>query len=186
MNSDQQQILNAADSVTNELQKPWSLSTLERSLLFVVGFVTYFLAFLSGRAFVEWQFGLAIVLAAVATVVIPVLYRENKRVTSQLNDGRFCTCFSCSIVYLLLFGVGLFPMLVVWIGGKTTYKLIAGLGSILIVSVIVLYLENERVSSQLIEENTKARTFVQALAFLGLAIIVGGIGWISGTLCVPS
>jgi len=181
INSNQADTLGSANGVVTETQKPWSLSTLERSLLFVVGFATYFLAFLSGRAFVEWQFGLTIVLAAVATVVLPVLYRENKRVTSQLNDERFCTCFCCSITYLLLFGVGLFPMLVVWIGGKTTYELIAGLGSILIVSVLVLYMENERVSSQLSEEVPKPRTFRHALIFVALAIIVGGVGWLVGT-----
>lgn len=114
-------------------------------------------------------------------IVVPALSRKNKRVTSELNDENFCPCFVCSIEYLLLVGVGLIPVLAVWIGGRTSYKLIAGLGAILIIFVPILYMENDRVSSQLGEEVTKPRTFVHALTFLGLAIIVGGIGWISGT-----
>ena len=129
----------------------------------------------------EWQFGLTIVLAVVMAIVIPVFSRENKRVTSELNDKPFCPCFVCSIEYLLLVGVGLIPVLAVWIGGKTTYKLIAGLGGILMIFVPILYLENERVSSQLSEEITEPRTFKHALTFVALAIIVGGLGWTGGT-----
>ena len=180
INADPQQVFNAADSVVKEPQKSWSLSTLERSLLFGVWFLAFFLAFRAGRSIMEWQFGLTIVLATVMTVVIPVLSRENKRVTSELDDKPFCPCFVCSIEYLLLVGIGLIPVLAVWIGGKTTYKLIAGLGGILIIFVPILYLENERVSSQLGEEVTEPRTLMHALTFLGLTIIVGGIGWISG------
>lgn len=171
----------AADSVVKAPLKSWSLSTLERSLLFGVWFFAFFFAFRAGKSLMEWQFGLTIVLTVVMAIVIPVFSRENKRVTSELNDKPFCPCFVCSIEYLLLVGVGLIPVLAVWIGGKTTYKLIAGLGGILIIFVPILYLENERVSSRLSEELTKPRTFVHALTFLGLAIIVGGIGWISGT-----
>ena len=181
MNSDPQQMFSAADSVVKEPQKSWSLSTLERSLLFGVWFLAFFLAFRAGRSMMEWQFGLTIVLAVVMTVVIPVLSRENKRVTSELNDKPFCPCFVCSIEYLLLVGVGLIPVLAVWIGGKTTYKLIAGLGGLLIIFVPILYLENERVSSQLGEEITEPRTFRHALTFVALAIIVGGVGWGCGT-----
>lgn len=181
MNADPQQTFNAADNVVKERQKPWSLPTLEHSLLFFVGFFAYFLAFRAGRNIMEWQFGLTIALAGVMTIVIPVLSKENKRVSSELDDKYFCSCFACSIEYFLFAGVGLIPVLAVWITGRTTYKLIAGLGAILIIFVPILYLENERVNSQLSEEVTEPRTFRHALAFVGLAIVVGGAGWISGT-----
>ena len=86
MNADPQQTFNAADSVVKEPKKSWSLSTLERSLLFGVWFLAFFLAFRAGRSIMEWQFGLTIVLAVVMTIVIPILSRENKCVTSELND----------------------------------------------------------------------------------------------------
>ena len=181
INFDQVDIPSAADGVVAETRKPWRLPTLERALLSVIGFLAFFLAFRAGRAFVEWQFGLTIVLAAVIAVVIPVLSRENKRVTSELNDEPFCPCFVCSIEYLLLVGVGLITVLAVWIAGKTTYKLVAGLGGLLIIFFPILYLENDRVSRQLSEETAAPRNFIHALTFLGLTIIVGGIGWISGT-----
>ena len=181
INADLQPTFNAADSVVKEPKKLWSLSTLERSSLFGVWFLAFFLAFRAGKSIMEWQFGLTIVLAVVMAIVIPVFSRENKRVTSELNDKPFCPCFVCSIEYLLLVGVGLIPVLAVWIGGKTTYKLIAGLGGILMIFVPILYLENERVSSQLSEEITEPRTFKHALTFVALAIIVGGLGWTGGT-----
>lgn len=181
MNADLQQTSNAADSVVKAARKSWSLPTSERALLTIVGFFTYFLAFRSGRALVEWQFGLTITLTVVMAIVVPALSRKNKRVTSALNDENFCPCFTCSIEYLLLVGVGLIPILAVWISGKTSYKLIAGLGGILIIFVPILYLENERVSSRLSETVTEPRKFRHALAFLGIAIIVGGVGWVGGT-----
>lgn len=181
IDSDPQPTFNADDSVVKEARKSWSLPTSERALLTIVGFFTYFLAFRSGRALVEWQFGLTITLAVVMAIVVPALSRKNKRVTSELNDENFCPCFTCSIEYLLLVGVGLIPVLAVWIGGRTTYKLIAGLGAILIIFVPILYLENERVSSQLSKEVTEPRTFWHALTFLGLAIIISGVGWSGGT-----
>ena len=181
INANPQRTFNPDDSIVKEPQKLWGLSTLERSLLFGVWFLAFFLAFRAGSSIMEWQFGLTIVLAVVMAIVIPVFSRENKRVTSELNDKPFCPCFVCSIEYLLLVGVGLIPVLIVWIGGKTTYKLIAGLGGILIIFVPILYLENERVSSQLSEEITEPRTFRHALIFIGLATIVGGVGWVCGT-----
>lgn len=76
---DLQPTFNAADSVVKEPQQPWTLPTLERALLTVIGFFAYYLAFRAGRTFVEWQFGLTIVLAVVTAIVIPVLFRENKK-----------------------------------------------------------------------------------------------------------
>ena len=128
INSNPQQTFNADDTVVKAPQKPWSLPTSERALLTVIGFFAYFLAFRFGRALVEWQFGLTIVLAVVMAVVIPVLSRENKRVTSERDDKPFCSCFFCSIEYFIFAAIGLILVLVVWMAGKTTYKLIAGLG----------------------------------------------------------
>ena len=181
INADQQQVFHASDNVANEPQKPWSLPTSERALLTVIGFFAYFLAFRFGRALVEWQFGLTIVLAVVMATVLPVLFRENKRVTSELNDKPFCSCFFCSIEHFIFAAIGLVLVLVVWMAGKTTYKLIAGLGGGLIIFFPILYLENERVSSQLSEGSTEPRKFRYALIFLGLTIIVGSVGWIIGT-----
>ena len=182
INSDPQPTFNVSDSVAQEPQKAWSLPTLERALLTVIGFFAYILAFRAGRSIMEWQFGLTIVLAVVMAVVIPVLSRENKRVTSERDDKPFCSCFFCSIEYFTLAVIGLILVLAVWIAGKTTYKLIAGLGGGLIIFFPILYLENERVSSQLSEEHTEPRKFRHALIFLGLAIIVGSVGWIVGTV----
>ena len=181
INSDPQRTLNAADSVVKEPRKSWSLPTSERALLTIVGFFTCFFAFRSDRALVEWQFGLTIALAVVFAIVVPALSRKNKLVTRELNEENSCPCFTCSIEYIFFAGVGLISVLVVEIVGRTTYGLIAGLGGILIIFVPILYLENERVSSQLSEEITEPRTFRHALTFLGLAIIVGSVGWIGGT-----
>jgi len=181
INSNQADTLGTADGVVTETQKPWSLSTLERSLLFGVWFLGFFFAFRTGKSMMEWQFGLTIVLALVMTIVIPAFSRENKRVTSKLNDKPFCPCFVCSIEYLLWAGVGLILVLVVWIGGKTTYKLIAGLGGLLIIFVPILYLENDRVNSRLSEEVIEPRNLMHALIFILLAVMVGSVGWIIGT-----
>ena len=179
INSELQQT--SSDSIVKAPQKPWSLPTSERALLTVIGFFAYFLAFRFGKTLVDWQLGLTMVLAVVVTIVIPVLSRENKRRTSELNDKPFCSCFFCSIEYFALAAVGLILILVVWIAERTTYKLIAGLGGVLIIFFPILYLENERISSQLIEETTEPRKFRHALIFIGLAIIVGSVGWIVGT-----
>ena len=181
INSDPQRTFNAADSVVKEPQKSWGLPTSERALLTIVGFLTYFFAFRSGRALVEWQFGLTITLAVIMAIVVPALSRRNKRVTSELNDENFCPCFTCSIEYLMFAGVGLIPVLAVEIVGRTTYKLVAGLGVILLFLVPILYLENERVTSRLSEEITEPRTFRHALTFLGIAVVVGSVGWTGGT-----
>ena len=173
--------LNTSDNVVQETRKPWSLPTLERALLTVIGFFAYYLAFRAGRTFVEWQFGLTIVLAVVMLIVVPALFRENKRVTSELNGKQLCTCFVCSIESLIFVGVVLIPILAVWISGRTAYKLIAVLGGILIVFFPILYLENERVSSRLSEEDAEPRNLMHALIFILLAVIVGGVGWIVGT-----
>ena len=178
INSDQQQTFNTSDNVIKEPQKPWSLPNLERSLLFIVAFFAYFLAFSFGRGLAEWRFGLTIILSAVLGT-IPALYVENKRLTNQLSDGHFCIL--CYIGSIGLAGLAMLPVLAAWIGGIITYKLIASLVLFVIVFVPILYLENERVNSQLSEEITKPRTFRHALAFVALAIIVGGIGWMVGT-----
>ena len=181
INSDLQQTFNTDDRVVKAPQKSWSLPTSERALLTIVGFFTCFFAFRSDRALVEWQFGLTIALAVVFAIVVPALSRKNKLVTRELNEENFCPCFTCSIEYIFFAGVGLISVLVVEIVGRTTYGLIAGLGGILMFLVPILYLENERVRSQLSEEVTEPRTFRHALTFVGLAIIVSGVGWIVGT-----
>lgn len=181
INADLQQTFNAADSVVEEPRKSWNLPTLERALLTVIGFFAYYLAFRAGRTFVEWQFGLTIVLAVVTAIVIPALFRENKRVTSELNGKQLCACFVCSIEIFIIIGIDLIPLLAVWISGRTGYKLIAGLGGVLIIFFSILYLENERVSSRLSEEVTEPRNLMHALIFILLAVIVGSMGWIVGT-----
>lgn len=178
---DLQPTLNTPDNVVQETRKPWSLPTLERALLTVIGFFAYYLAFRMGRTFVEWQFGLTIVLAVVTAIVIPALFRENERVTSELNGKQLCACFVCSASIFVIIGFDLIPILVVWISGKTGYKLIACLGAVLIIFFPILYLENDRVSSQLSEEVTEPRNLMHALIFIVLALIVGSMGWIVGT-----
>ena len=176
---DLQPTFNASDNIVKEPQKPWSLPTLERALLTVIGFFAYYLAFRLGRAFVEWQFGLTIILSAVLGIAVPALYVENKRLTNQLSNGHFCIL--CYIGGIGLAGLAMIPVFFAWIGGIITYKLIAPLVLFVIVFVPILYLENERVSSQLSEEITEPRTFRDALTFVALAIIVGGVGWGCGT-----
>ena len=180
MDVDPQQTFNASDNVVKEPQKPRGLPILERALLFVVGFFAYFVAFRFGRAFVEWQFGLTIILSAVLGIAVPALYVENKRLTNQLSNGHFCIL--CYIGGIGLAGLAMIPVFFAWIGGTITYKLIAPLVLFVIVFVPILYLENERVSSQLSEEITAPRTFRHALAFVALAIIAGGVGWGCGTV----
>ena len=179
INSDQADTLGTVDGVVTEPRKSWSLPTLERALLTVVGFFAYFLAFRFGRSFVEWQFGLTIILSAVLTITIPVLYVENKRITRQLSNGHFC--IRCYIGSIGLAGLAMLPVCFAWIGGIITYKLIAPLVAFVILFPSILYLENDRVSIQLSEEGTEPRTFRHALIFVALAIIVGGFGWAGGT-----
>ena len=181
INSDQADMLGTADGVVTETQKPQSLPTLERALLTVIGFFAYYLAFRAGRTFAEWQFGLTIVLAVVTTIVITALFRENERITSELKGKQLCACFVCSISTFIISQIGLIPVLAVWISGRTGYKLIAGLGAVLIIFFPILYLENDRVSSQLSEEATEPRNLMHAFIFFVLAVIVGGFGWIVGT-----
>ena len=85
---DLQPTFNASDNVVKEPQKLWSLPTLERALLTVIGFFAYYLAFRFGRGLAEWQFGLTIILSAVLAITVPALYIENKRLTNQLSDGH--------------------------------------------------------------------------------------------------
>ena len=179
VSADQQQTSNAADNAVKALQKPQSLPSLERALLFVVGFFAYFLAFRFGRGLVEWHFGLTIILSAVLGITIPALYVENRRLTNQLNDGHFC--IFCYIGGIGLAGLAMLPVFFTWIGGIITYKLITTLVLFVILFPSILYLENDRVSSQLSEEVTAPRTFWHALIFITLAIIVGGVGWSGGT-----
>ena len=179
INSDPQQTFNVPDSVVTEPQKPSSLSSLERPLLFVVGFFAYFLAFRFGRTLMEWQFGLTIILCAMLGIIIPALYVENKRLTNQLSDGHFCPF--CYIGGIGLAGLAMLPVFFVWIGGIITYKLIAPLVLFVILFPSILYLENDRVSNQLSEEITEPRNLMHALIFIVIAIIVAGVGWGSGT-----
>ncbi len=182
INADQVDILGNADGVVTETQKPWSLPTLERALLTVIGFFACFLAFRFGRNLVEWQFGLTITLSAVLAVTIPVLLMENKRATNELSEKRPCACFFCSIFDRFFWiGIAHIPIFIVWIGGRTTYKLIAALIGFLIIFVPILYLENERLSSQSSEEVTKPRNLMHVLIFIVLAVMVGSVGWIVGT-----
>ena len=181
MDVDPQQTFNASHNVVKEPQKPRSLPTLERALLTVIGFFVYYLAFRSGRTFVEWQFGLTIVLAGIIVIVEPALLRENERVTSELNGKQLCSCFVCFIRTFILVGIALIPIVGVWLSGRTTYKLIASLGGILIIFSTILYLENDRVNSQLSEEITEPRTLKHSLIFIFLAVMVGSVGWILGT-----
>lgn len=176
---DLQPAFNAPDNVVKEPQKPWNLLTLERALLTVIGFFAYYLAFRAGRTFVEWQFGLTIILSAVLAITVPALYVENKRLTNQLSDGHLSIlCYTGSIG---LAGLAMLPVFFAWIGGIITYKLIAILAFFVIFFLPILYLENERVGSQLNEEITESRTFRHALIFVALTIMVGSIGWIVGT-----
>ena len=179
INADLQQTFNASDDVVKEPQKPRNLPTLERSLLFLVGFFAYFLAFRFGKGIMEWQFSLTIILSAVLAIIVPALYVENKRLTNQLSNGHFCIL--CYIGGIGLAGLAMLPVFFAWIGGIITYKLIAPLVLFVIMFVPILYLENERVSSQLNEEITESRTFRHALIFLALAIIIASVGWIVGT-----
>ena len=179
INSDLQQTFKAADSVVKEPKKRWNLPTLERALLTIIGFFAYYLAFRFGRALVEWQFGLTIILSAVLGITIPALYVENKRLTNQLSDGHFC--IFCYIGGIGLAGLAMLPVFFAWIGGIITYKLIASLVAFVILFPSILYLENDRVSSQLSEEVTEPRNLMHALIFIVLALIVGSMGWIVGT-----
>ena len=182
MDVDPQQTFNASDNVVQETRKPWNLPTLERALLTVIGFFAYFLAFHFGRNLVEWQFGLTIILSAVLAITIPALLRENKRATNELSEKRLCPCFFCSIFEPLMWiGSAHIPIFIVWIGGSTTYKLIAVLIAFVIIFVPILYLENERLSSRLSEEVPEPGNFRHALAFVALAIIVGSVGCVLGT-----
>ncbi|MDE0682452.1 MAG: hypothetical protein OXI63_06010 [Candidatus Poribacteria bacterium] len=179
INSDPQQPFNAADNVVKERQKPRSLPTLERALLFVVGFFAYFLAFRFGKGIMEWQFGLTIILSAVLAITVPALYVENKRLTNQLSDGHFCIL--CYVGSIGLAGLAMLPVFFAWIGGIITYKLITPLVLFVILFPSILYLENDRVSSRLSEEVTEPRNLIHALIFILLALIVGSMGWIVGT-----
>lgn len=179
IDSEQQQTFNAADNAVKEPQKPQSLPALEHALLFLVGFFAYFLAFRFGRGLVEWQFGLMIILSAVLGITIPALYVENRRLTNQLSDGHFC--IFCYIGGIGLAGLAMLPVCFVWIGGIITYKFIATLVLFVILFPSILYLENDRVSSQLSEEGTEPRNPLHALIFIVLALMAGSVGWIVGT-----
>ena len=112
-------------------------------------------------------------------ITTPALYVENKRLTNQLSDGHFCPF--CYVGGIGLAGLTMIPVFFAWIGGIITYKLISTLVVFVIIFVSILYLENERVTSQLSEEITKPRTLRHALAFVAIAIIVAGVGWVGGT-----
>ena len=179
INSDQADTLGTADSVVTETHKPWSLPTLERALLTVTGFFAYYLAFHFGRGLAEWQFGLTIILSAVLAIAVPALYVENKRLTNQLSDRHLSIL--CYIGSIGLAGLAILPVFFAWIGGIITYKLIAPLVGFVFIFVPILYLENDRVSSELSEEVPEPRIFKHALIFVVLAVMAGSIGWILGT-----
>ncbi len=181
INADQADTLRTADGVVTETQKPWSLPSLERALLTVIGFFAYYLAFRAGRTLAEWQFGLTIVLAVIAAIVIPALSKVNERVTSELNDKPICSCFFCSIQHFIVTGIMLIPVFGVWIAGRTAYKLITALIGIVIIFFPILYMENDRVNSRLSEEGAEPRNLMHALIFIVLAVMVGSVGWIVGT-----
>ena len=182
INIDQVDILGTDDGVITETQKPWILPTLERALLTVIGFFACFLAFRFGKNLMEWQFGLTISLSAVLIITIPELLMENKRATRELSEKRPCPCFFCSVFDRFIWiGIAHIPIFIVWIGGRTTYKLIAALIGFVIIFIPILYLENERLNSRLSEEVTKPRNFMHALIFIILAVMVGSVGWIVGT-----
>ena len=174
--------LNTSDNVVQETRKPWSMPTLERALLTVIGFFACFLAFRFGRSLVEWQFGLTISLSAVLAITIPVLQMENKRTTNELSEKRPCSCFFCALLDPLIWiGITQVPIFAVWIVGRTPYKLIAALTGFMMIFVPILYLENERLSSQLSEEDAEPRNLMHALIFIVLAVMIGSVGWIVGT-----
>ncbi len=181
INADQADTLGTADGVVTETQKPWSLPSLERALLTVIGFFAYYLAFRAGRTLAEWQFGLTIVSIVVPAIVIPALFRENERVTSELKGEQLCACFVCSISTFIICGIDLMIVLAVWISGRTDYKLIAALGAMFFIFFPILYMENDRVNSRLSEEGTEPRNLMHALIFIVLAVMVGSVGWIVGT-----
>ena len=181
INSEQTDTLGTADGVVTETQKPWSLPTLERALLTVIGFSAYYLAFRAGRTLAEWQFGLTIVSIVVPAIVIPALFRENERVTSELKGEQLCACFVCAISTLIICGIDFIIVLAIWISGRTSYTLIAALGAVFFIFFPILYLENDRVSSQLSEEGTEPRNLMHALIFIVLAVMVGSVGWVVGT-----
>ena len=55
-----------------------------------------------------------------------------------------------------------------------------GLGALVIIFIPLLYIENARVSCEPGYGDSETRVFINALIFVGLAIIVGLVGWISG------
>ena len=120
-----------------------------------------------------------IILSAVLAITVPALYVENKRLTNQLSDGHFC--IFCYVGGIGFAGLAMLPVIFAWIGGIITYKLIASLVLFLILFPSILYMENDRVSSQLSEEVTEQRNLMHALIFIVLAVVVAGMGWIVGT-----
>ena len=131
----------------------------------------------------EWQFGLTIVLAVIMTIVIPALTRENKRVTSELNEKSLCSCFICFVETFTIAGITLIPVFGVWIAGGTTYKLYSSFKR----DTYYFLLDplsgiNERVTSQLSgRESLNPVNLLHALIFIVLAVIIGSVGWIVGT-----
>ena len=162
----------------------WTNATLERSSLFCIGFLAYFLASLSDRSLIEWQLGLTMVLGVVVTFLIPVLYIENNRVT---DDGH--TCIRCQI-FDLLSGLAFLvittgPAFAAWFWGTTNAKLLLFLGAMVTIIIPILYLENARVFGDSINESPEIRDYIHVFIFIGLAIVSGVAGWFGGTTTSP-
>lgn len=176
MDSDKQQhSVQSTDNVAQQTQESWSLSVLKVPTLFCIGFLAYFLAFFTTRTLVEWQLVLTMVLGVVLTISIPSLYIENARIT------KIQRCLTYEYIYALLFvALAITPVLAGWVGRTTNVDLLIGLGAMVIILIPILYAENARVSSEPAYENSEIRVFINALIFVGFAIIVGSIGWISG------
>ena len=115
------------------------------------------------------------VLGVVLTISVPSLYIENARIT---KGKRYLTY---EYIYALLFvALANTPVLAGWIGRTINMDLLIGLGAMVIILIPVLYAENARVSCEPNHENSEIRVFINALIFIGLAIIVGLVGWIGG------
>ena len=103
------------------------------------------------------------------------LYLENARITRD-RPPHICEYISA----FTFVGVAITPVLAGWIGRTTNTDLIMGLGALVIIFIPLLYIENARVSCEPGYGDSETRVFINALIFVGLAIIVGLVGWISG------
>ena len=166
VDSDKQNMSQSFESVVKETQKPWNPSALKWSSLFCIGFLAYFLAFYAGRSLVEWKLVLMMVLGVVLIIALPILYLENARITRD-RPPHICEYISA----FTFVGVAITPVLAGWIGRTTNTDLIMGLGALVIIFIPLLYIENARVSCEPSYGDSETRVFINALIFVGLAII---------------